>query len=82
MALAASLLNPYGIKLLIHVSGFFGNDAIIRQTNEFQSPDFHTLSAKLFLLVLLGVIDGTRASGRRLRAGTCCSSSWATPPWH
>ena len=26
----------------------FGNDAIIRQTNEFQSPDFHTLSAKLF----------------------------------
>lgn len=67
VAVAASLANPYGIKLLLHVSGFFGNDAIIRQTNEFQSPDFHTLTAKIFLLALLGVIAGLALAGRRPR---------------
>jgi hypothetical protein len=67
VALLATLVNPYGIKLLMHVSGFFGNDAIIRQTNEFQSPDFHTINAKIFLLALLGVMAGLALVQRRPR---------------
>ena len=67
VALAASLVNPYGIKLLIHVGTFFGNEAIIRQTNEFQSPDFHTINGKIFLLVLLGTFAGLALAARRPR---------------
>ena len=42
LALVASLVNPNGWRNLAHVAGFFGNSAILRQTQEFMSPDFHT----------------------------------------
>jgi hypothetical protein len=67
-ALLSTLANPHGIALLVHVGGFFGQSSILRQTNEFQSPDFHTINGKLFLLVLLGVIGALALSRRR-------------PPW-
>jgi hypothetical protein len=65
VALVSTLANPHGIALLIHVGGFFGQSSILRQTNEFQSPDFHTINGKLFLLVLLAVIAVLAASRRR-----------------
>jgi hypothetical protein len=65
LALASSLLNPFGYRLLAHVFGFFGNSAILRQTQEFMSPDFHTINGKLFLLALLGVIAALAWSRRR-----------------
>jgi hypothetical protein len=65
LALASSLVNPNGFGLLAHVFGFFGNDAIIRQTQEFMSPDFHTINGKIFLAVLLGVIAALAWSRRR-----------------
>jgi hypothetical protein len=52
----AALANPYGIALLQHVFGFFGNETIIRQTQEFMSPDFQTINGKLFLAALLAVV--------------------------
>lgn len=66
VALLASLVNPNGIGLLAHVAGFFGNSAILAQTQEFMSPDFHTINGKLFLLVLLAVIAGLASSRRRV----------------
>ena len=65
VALAASLLNPHGFRLLAHVFGFFGNSAILRQTQEFMSPDFHTINGKLFLLALLGIVAALAWSRRR-----------------
>jgi hypothetical protein len=68
VALLSTLANPHGIGLLVHVGGFFGQQAILRQTNEFQSPDFHTINGKLFLLALLGVLAALALCRRR-------------PPW-
>jgi hypothetical protein len=65
LALVSTLANPHGIALLTHVGGFFGNSSILRQTNEFQSPDFHTINGKLFLLMLLAVIAALASSRRR-----------------
>jgi hypothetical protein len=64
LALLASLVNPNGWRNLAHVAGFFGNSAILRQTQEFMSPDFHTINGKLFLLMLL-VLVATFALTRR-----------------
>ena len=65
LALAASLVNPHGFALLAHVGGFFGNSAILQQTQEFMSPDFHTVNGKLFLLALLGIVAALAFSRRR-----------------
>lgn len=70
VALAATLLNPNGYKLLAHVFGFFGNSAILRQTQEFMSPDFQTINGKIFLLALLAVIAALAWSRRRPPATT------------
>jgi hypothetical protein len=66
VALLASLVNPNGFGLLAHVAGFFGNSAILAQTQEFMSPDFHTVNGKVFLLVLLAVIAALALARRRL----------------
>jgi hypothetical protein len=65
LALAASLVNPHGFALLAHVGGFFGNSAILQQTQEFMSPNFHTVNGKLFLLALLGMVAALALSRRR-----------------
>jgi len=65
LALAVSLVNPNGWRNLAHVAGFFGNSAILRQTQEFMSPDFHTVNGKLFLLVLLAVVAALALTRRR-----------------
>ena len=65
VALAASLINPNGFRNLAHVAGFFGNSAILAQTQEFMSPDFHTVNGKIFLLILLGVVAALAWSRRR-----------------
>jgi hypothetical protein len=65
LALATSLVNPHGFPLLAHVGGFFGNSAILAQTQEFMSPNFHTVNGKIFLLALLGVVTALALSRRR-----------------
>jgi hypothetical protein len=65
LGLLASLVNPNGWRNLAHVAGFFGNSAILRQTQEFMSPDFHTINGKLFLLMLLAVVATFALTRRR-----------------
>lgn len=67
VALVASLVNPNGFRNLAHVTGFFGN-RFLRQTQEFLSPDFHTVNGKIFLLAILGVV-ATLALTRRRPSG-------------
>ncbi|HEV2460327.1 MAG TPA: hypothetical protein VGS80_18370, partial [Ktedonobacterales bacterium] len=52
-SLAATLVNPWGIGLDLHILAFFANPLIARYTQEYQSPDFHSLSALLFLALAL-----------------------------
>jgi hypothetical protein len=65
LAVLATLANPNGIGLLAHVVAFFGQQDILRQTNEFLSPNFHTINGKIFLLVLIAVIGALALCGRR-----------------
>jgi hypothetical protein len=65
IALLASLVNPHGFRLLAHVAGFFGNNVILTQTQEFLSPNFHTVNGKIFLLALLAVMGSLALSRRR-----------------
>lgn len=69
MALAAgmfgTLLTPYGIHLPLHVLGWFRNRYVIDHTNEYLSPDFHGLTGKVVLAVLLLVVVGLTVSRRR-----------------
>jgi hypothetical protein len=65
LALLATLVNPNGFRNLAHVAGFFGNSVILRQTQEFMSPDFHTVNGKIFLLALLAVVATLALTRRR-----------------
>ena len=50
----ASLVNPYGYRLHIHVAQYLGSSFYFKRISEFQSADFHTFTAAYFetLLVL------------------------------
>jgi len=65
VAVLATLANPHGPGLLLHVVSFFGKGDILQQTNEFLSPNFHTINGKLFLLVLLAVVGALALCRRR-----------------
>jgi hypothetical protein len=65
--LAASLINPCGYRLHIHVAQYLGASFYIQRISEFQSPDFHSFSVAYFetLLVLaIGAAFWHFASGR------------------
>lgn len=49
----ASLVNPAGIGLWGHVTGYLGIDFLVDITQEYQSVDFHQDYGRLFLVALL-----------------------------
>ena len=51
--LIASFLNPAGLGVWTHSLSYFGMDFLVDQTNEYQSPDFHQLHGKVFLVSIL-----------------------------
>lgn len=55
-AAGASLLNPQGPMLIVHVFDLLGYEYMTATTFEFRSPDFHTFYGKQFLVLLGGVI--------------------------
>jgi hypothetical protein len=66
LALAACLVNPFGVGLLAHVFGFAaGNTFIKRITHEFASPDFFEPGSKLFLVTMLALIAALIGVGKR-----------------
>jgi hypothetical protein len=64
-ALAGTLLNPSGGRLLGHVTGYLGQSYLLDSTAEYQSPDFHLLYGRVFLAVLCGVIALLALAGHR-----------------
>ncbi|HEV8612904.1 MAG TPA: hypothetical protein VGQ73_05290, partial [Gemmatimonadales bacterium] len=64
-ALAGTLLNPSGPGLLAHVVGYLGKGYLVDGTAEYQSPDFHALYGRIFLVVVLGLVAALAVGGRR-----------------
>ncbi len=62
----ASLLNPYGPALHVHVAGYLNSDWIRNVVMEFRSPSFRTENQLQFEALLLG---GLLAAGWRLAQG-------------
>lgn len=52
IATAASMFNPQGPMLHVHIAALLGDTTMTSVTFEFMSPNFHTFYGKLFLLVL------------------------------
>ena len=63
---AASLLNPYGWKLHEHIYHYLTNRFLMDHIEEFQSPNFHGLAQRCFLLLLLLSIAVLIARGQQL----------------
>ena len=64
----ASLINPYGWKLHEHIYHYLSNRFLMDHIEEFQSPNFHGLAPRCFLLLLLLSLAVLIARGRQLSA--------------
>ncbi len=51
-SLLASLATPWGVALPAHILAYLRNPLITQYTQEYQSPDFHSLYAQLFLVLV------------------------------
>ena len=49
----ASLLNPYGYRLHVHVAQYLGASFYLQHVSEFQSIDFHSFTAAYFETLLV-----------------------------
>jgi hypothetical protein len=64
-SLAASLVNPYGYRLHLHVYQYLSSRWLMNHIDEFLSPNFHGVAQQCFVLILLITIVGV-AVGRKL----------------
>jgi hypothetical protein len=67
LSMAASLVNPYGWKLYWHVYYYLSNRFLMDHIDEFQSPNFHGIAQKCFLVLLLITVTTLALRGRDLR---------------
>ena len=64
---AASFVNPYGWHLHAHIYCYLTNRFFMDHIDEFQSPNFHGLAQRCFLVLLLIVIAALAPRANRLR---------------
>jgi hypothetical protein len=67
LSIAASFVNPYGWKLHAHIYSYLSNRFLMEHIEEFQSPNFHGIAQKCFLVLLLIAIAALATHGRKLR---------------
>lgn len=65
IGLLASLVNPRGIGLHLHIQSLLSNQYLMGMTNEFTSPTFHGIHGKIFLLTLLVIVTALALSRAR-----------------
>jgi len=61
---AATLVNPYGYKLHIHIYRYLSNRFLMDHIDEFQSPNFHYVAQKCFAGLLLLTLVALAAKRR------------------
>src|SRR5271170_1865584 len=63
----ATLVNPYGFQLYVHIYRYLTNRFLMDHINEFQSPNFHYVAQKCFagllLLTLVALAVKKRGTG-------------------
>src|SRR6266496_815577 len=67
LSAAASFVNPYGCRLHGHIYSYLSNRFLMDHIEEFQSPNFHGLAQRCFLVLLLIVVAAVAVRGRGLR---------------
>ena len=67
VSLAATLVNPYGWQLHIHIYKYLSNRFLMDHIDEFQSPNFHGVAERCFAALLLITLAVQAMKGRRLR---------------
>jgi hypothetical protein len=67
LSAAASLVNPYGGELHLHVYRYLSDRFLMDHIEEFRSPDFHGIAPKCFLVLLLITLMVLAVRGRELR---------------
>jgi hypothetical protein len=60
----ATLINPYGSNLHVHIYEYLSNRFLIDHIDEFQSPNFHLIAQKCFALLLLLTLVGAATKSR------------------
>ena len=70
LSLLASFVNPYGIKLHLHIYRYLSDRFLMNRVTEFQSPDFHGVAQQCFAVLLLVTIAAL-ASARRKPPPSC-----------
>jgi hypothetical protein len=63
---AASFVNPYGWNLHAHIYSYLSNRFLMEHIEEFQSPNFHGMAQKCFLMLLLIAIAALAARAQKL----------------
>ena len=53
LTVAATLVNPYGYKLHVHIYRYLSNRFLMDHIDEFQSPNFHYVAQRCFAGLLL-----------------------------
>ena len=61
-SLAASLINPYGYKLHLHVYRYLTSRWLMNHIDEFLSPNFHGVAQQCFVAILLITIVALAAA--------------------
>ncbi|HEY7832091.1 MAG TPA: hypothetical protein VIG30_00885, partial [Ktedonobacterales bacterium] len=88
----ATFANPWGATWIGYYAAFFSDPLVAAHTQEWQSPDFHTLAGRLFLALLLLLVaawifggrgagraeDGAAMRGTASSAGAPEPLAWAT----
>ncbi len=67
VSVIASLINPYGWNLHAHIASYLSNRFLMDHIEEFQSPNFHGVAQKCFLILLVFSLGVLVTRGRKLR---------------
>ncbi len=71
ISLLASLVNPYGFRLHLHVYHYLTDRFLMRHINEFQRPSLHAGATQAFLLMIALALVAILAARGRTRWVNC-----------
>ncbi len=78
MCILASVINPYGLDLYVHITHYLGCSFYWERISEFRSVDFHSPTAAYFeTLLILAVASAAHHLKRRRTTHTLLLLSWS-----
>jgi len=67
LSLGATLVNPYGYKLHVHIYLYLSNRFLMNHIDEFLSPNFHGVAQQCFAALLLITVAAVAMKRQKLR---------------